>query len=809
MIGTRPWRRWTTLLLHATAFAVLCGALLGLRACSDPGTAALTVLVDRTASADTAAIDAALARVQQDCAAQRIDCEPRDFGAIEPTRTDLAAALHGALPARRLLLISDGFATAGDTGAALESLRAAGNEVLWLPVAARRDRPRLADWSVPGVARANELLPVEVRVAAARAGLRVQGQLLARGGGGGEGAVDASGLARLALPFASSGPVALELRLTEAGSGRVLDLVTPAALVDSAPADRRVLHAGDAGSALADSLRRGGWPLDSVSAGALDGLAPRLGDYEAVILEDIPVAAASARFWSTLAEQLRAGETGLLVTGLRSAWSAGGYRGSALESLLPLESVPAALDDAATFVFALDKSGSMGERSAGVDRFALARSAVLESLRQLEPQDSAAVLAFDVEARPVVPLLAAADALAAAERPWPIAPRGGTSLRVGLEAALAHFDADARRGRRVLVLVTDGFVGEESLGTLPERLAAARVEIVALAIGADADVAALGALTRRSAGGVLEVGEAAQLPALMRSGIDRLRMPVEADAAVAPVRFAFGPFAPGDALPPLSAHAVLRARAEATVAVDSARGDPLLALGSSGLGRVATVATDLEDGAPQWLNWARWPDLAAALLESVRPRQHFPGLSLRALTHGTRHVLELEHAAGDDWAPATPATLTVAGPDGHGRQLAMRAVAPGRYRAEVAVERPGLHRYSASAGVGRAALTVARRAPREFEADGVAAEWTNWVAAGWVAPYSAAALAPATRGSSAAADGPGEVARATLAALALVLLGVLLERSRELEAQWQWLRGRGAALASAAQRGWASTSRRP
>jgi hypothetical protein len=565
---------------------------------------------------------------------------------------------------------------------------------------------------------------------------------------------------------------------------------------------------GDAGSAFADSLRRGGWPLDSVRASALDALAPRLGDYEALILEDVPVAAASARFWLALAGQLRAGESGLVATGLRGAWSAGGYRGSTLESLLPLESVPAALDEAAHFVFALDKSGSMGERSAGVDRFALARSAVLESLRRLEPQDYAAVLAFDVEARPIVPLLPAADALAAAGRPWPVAPRGGTSLRTGLEAALAQFDAEERRGRRVLVLVTDGFVGEESLGTLPERLAAERVEIVALAIGAEADVAALGALTRRSNGGVLEVGEAAQLPVLMRSGIDRLRMPVEADAAVAPVRVAFGPFAAGSALPPLAAHAVLRAREGSSVAIESARGDPLLALGSSGLGRVAAVATGFDDGAPQWLAWARWPEFAAALLESVRPRQHFPGLSLRASVQGPRHVLVLEHATGEDWAPATPATLTVAGPDGRSRQLPMRPVAPGRYRAEVAADLPGLHRYAASAGAGSASLAVAHRAPRELDADGVATEWARWIAAGWVKPYAAAALAPSARESPGAGDGAGEVSRATLAALSLFLLGVLLERRRELVAQWQWLRARGEALATAAQRAWASTNRR-
>jgi hypothetical protein len=256
-------------------------------------------------------------------------------------------------------------------------------------------------------------------------------------------------------------------------------------------------------------------------------------------------------------------------------------------------------------------------------------------------------------------------------------------------------------------------------------------------------------------------------------------------------------------VPPLAAHAVLRARAGTMVVIESARGDPLLAIGGSGLGRVAAVATAFDEGATQWLAWPRWPEFAAALVESVRPRQHFPGLSLRAVTHGSRHLLELEHAAGEDWAPATTATLSIVGPDGRSRQLPMRPVAPGRHRAEVVAELPGLHRYAASAGAGRASLTVASRAPRELDADGVAREWTHWIAVGWAKPYAPEALTAAAEVRS------GTASRATLAALALFLLGVLLERRRELTAGWQWLRAQGEAFATATQRAWASNSRRP
>src|SRR4029079_1907962 len=122
------------------------------------------------------------------------------------------------------------------------------------------------------------------------------------------------------------------------------------------------------------------------------------------------------------------------------SFARGGYRASTLESLLPVSSEPAALDEPASVVFAVDKSGSMGEGSGGVDRFQLAQRAVLETARGLGPRDSLGLLVFDVAPRVLIPLGPAAAGTATLERDWNATTNGGTRLAPALEAAIAELE---------------------------------------------------------------------------------------------------------------------------------------------------------------------------------------------------------------------------------------------------------------------------------------------------------------------------------------------------------------------------------
>jgi len=107
-------------------------------------------------------------------------------------------------------------------------------------------------------------------------------------------------------------------------------------------------------------------------------------------------------------------------------------------------------------VLVLDTSGSMATEDVSPNRFFLARAALSSLITQLD-QDRFALVAFEGEAYPLVPLTLDADAVGLfLETLEPgFVPGPGSALGLGLAAGLELF-VDPERRNKVMVLVSDG-----------------------------------------------------------------------------------------------------------------------------------------------------------------------------------------------------------------------------------------------------------------------------------------------------------------------------------------------------------------
>lgn len=168
----------------------------------------------------------------------------------------------------------------------------------------------------------------------------------------------------------------------------------------------------------------------------------------------------------------------------------------------------------------IDRSTSMrGQRLDNV------RSATLEILKSLLPQDRAAVVAFSDRADLIVSPDQAADLTAARARLSLLQADGGTEILQGLELGLHQLDANfTREGVNHLILLTDGrtYGDEDSCLQLATQVSEQGITINAVGIGSDWSDRFLDDLTGRTGGNVLFLDAPRSVTELLEGIFDTL-----------------------------------------------------------------------------------------------------------------------------------------------------------------------------------------------------------------------------------------------------------------------------------------------
>lgn len=455
-------------------------------------------------------------------------------------------------------------------------------------------------------------------------------------------------------------------------------------IVGSQATPRVCLVAGSLeGSTVAQGLASGGWDLRVSSPQGFDPVG--ISDCRVLILEGIRPIDLDAGTWRAVQHAVTFGGQGLVVLGGPGTFGTGGYRHSALEDLLPVTSEAPERIPAAAVLYALDKSGSMARPTAlGPSRHELARLAVARSAGSLAATDHCGLLAFDVESQRLLALARHKDPTAAMQAAALPAPGGGTALGPVIRDALDLL-ADESSPQRLLVLVSDGQVSDaEDAASLGSRLAAMGIEPIVLSVGEAGQDDALRELASAGRGSFRSVTALDALPELMQLEVERRRDPIHRGRVVPrvlePLPIASTPAGPW---PPLVAYAVTRARAGARVYLAAANGDPLLAGHGAGVGRVLVLPAGLAEWAPGWSSWAPWAKALGELIawaggagEALAARME------PSREGGARILVELATPAGR-WSHAPSIALRVLDPLNQWQMLEARAVAPGRYAAEL------------------------------------------------------------------------------------------------------------------------------
>jgi uncharacterized membrane protein len=643
----------------------------------------------------------------------RSDLAAPQRAAVGRDGTDLAAAIRRALAevppdsAARIVLVTDGVATRGDTMAAAAAAVAAEIPVDVVTLA-QRPVPDVRVVALRAPARADEGEPLDLRIvtsapAPAEVDLRLRrdGELVAKARAriaAGEDVLrlreeaPGAGLHRYDVEITALDPRLDESPEDNAGSAFVRVRGQAAALVLEGESGKGAFVARAlAGSAFrVDQAGPGGVPAD------LGGLA----GYDVVVLSDIRASDLSVGQLDALASYVRDLGGGLVLLGGDRSLGPGGYARTPVEEVSPVsfdikqERRRASLAE----VIGIDYSGSMGAREGGFTKLELANEAAARSAALLGPGDLLGVMHVDTKVAWTVPLGPVADKerIDKAIRAVGVGG-GGIFVDITLDAGYAALDKEKVNLKHML-LFADGSDAEEMKGCRVKVEDALRRGITTsvVALGNGSDVPELETLSRLGDGRFYLIEDASRLPAVFaqetilasRSAIVEKDFRVDRGApssATAGVAF--------DEAPALHGYVVTIPKARASVLLRGPEGDPILATWSAGVGHAAAFTSDLKD---RWgRDWTAWPGAARMIAQTARAvaRKGEDGrVRLEADASGGELGVRAT-VVGDDGRAQSFRRLVVhvAGPDGLARELALEAVGAGAYAATLPLSRPGTY----------------------------------------------------------------------------------------------------------------------
>ena len=682
----------------------------------------------------------------------------KQYAKPNPDGTDIAAALRLASAlfpdgyARRIVLLTDGNETAGDAYAAAQVAAVEGIpiDVVPLPTAKAGNDALIEALEAPSVAKVGE--PYTVRIV-------VQSQKHAAG----TIALDRDGTPLKRIPVQLSpgtNLITTTLRADTPGVQRIRAVleVQP----DSDPRNNlglaltrvqgkpHVLIAeGRAGAsdAIARALQANSIAVTRVREGNFPSSPEKLLDYDAIVFNDFPATALSPQQMAAVQSAVREGGVGFVMIGGEQSYQPGGYYGTPIAELLPvdLEIKHRQVQHAATVVLIVDASGSMNEYIGAHKVAHLAAEASIKTLQMLRPIDRFGVIISSHGSDWLLPDMArtgfdpfscdgrqfqGCHGQRANQPPSAIFPAsereaiiavlqkvygtgGGIFVRGSLEMAMRGMMTEPPDRSRHIIMLADANDCDEREGSLElaQQLRAMGVTLSVVAFGQGDAVNFLRQLAQAGGGRFYQTRDAASLPRLFTADVSAMtRSAIEVGAFVPKVNTADERLREVDwsRTPALLAYNLVSERPLAQTLMRTQKDDPLLAVWRYGLGTAIAFTSDAQ---PRWAQrWVGWGDYSVfwtqVIRGAMRPSAQ-PNLGLTATVRNGQAMVELQAFTpqGEPINGLTP-KLTVSAPSGERTELTLSMEGAGRYTAQVPLRGQGLYVFSAEGDFGTGRTTA-------------------------------------------------------------------------------------------------------
>ena len=351
-------------------------------------------------------------------------------------------------------------------------------------------------------------------------------------------------------------------------------------------------------------LEENGFVVKTISPPEVPAELVELQRSDVLILSNVSAETLSTEQLQSIENYVRDLGHGLVVIGGERAYGPGGYTDTALERVLPVEMTPRERKDAVAIVFVLDTSGSMANYVEARQKIGLAIEGVRAGIRNLDEEDEAGILGFNVDVHTISTLTSDHDVLR--RTVGRLKPTGGTTkMKDATQRAYEMLKANDAK-RKHIVLLSDGKSdGDTSVFLdLAKQIAEAQIGITTIAIG-DANKELLTQFAGDGGGRAVFVKNIQQLPAILTEAVRETRRyivqePFQPITATATESIVAGIGMP----PPLHGYVATTEKDSAQVFIHSHKDEPILAGWNYGLGKAIAWTSDAK---PAWARaWIPW-----------------------------------------------------------------------------------------------------------------------------------------------------------------------------------------------------------
>ena len=454
---------------------------------------------------------------------------------------------------------------------------------------------------------------------------------------------------------------------------------------------------GDA-TALEEILKNGGANIKTISPNSSPSTLNELLEYKAIVLNNVYKDDLTNGFMDNIESYVKDYGGGVVTFGGEDSYALGGYKDTALETILPVNMDKKGKNEVPSISINLiiDKSGSMSTEGGGVSKLTLAKEAAMKAIDNLREIDYISVIAFDDTFDVVVPTQKVTDKDYIKELISGIQIRGGTSIYPALEKGYnLQLESDAKR--KHTILLTDG---QDSIpySTYEELLSKFNNENITLstvAVGNDSNSNLLSDLATAGNGRSYYTDIYTDIPRIFAQevlmSVGTYIINEEFTPSIVSNHEVLAGVQTSEGIPSLLGYIGTSLKDDAIEILSSNRDEPILAVRQYGIGKTVSFTSDIDGSfSKNYLTWEYGPQLIKNIVYYAIPSYGEEG-HLSITQDGNEAKVEYYN---DNVDSNTKVTGVYNGEDGTQGEFTLTQSEPGKFEANVPLSELGFYNFN-------------------------------------------------------------------------------------------------------------------